>query len=96
MKYTHLYSDDEGKSHFEDLNLKLQAIDFAPQAPPLDISVFGKAEQCSILRVEPGWKGEKRCMQAGELALVEDTTCKGHKSRVVGDADVVFAVAKLA
>ena len=58
MKYIRLYSDDKGESHFEDAELEFQSVDFAPPAPPLDISVFGQVEQYSILRAKPGWKGD--------------------------------------
>jgi len=120
MKYTRLYSDDKGESHFEDLEVKFQAVDFAPPAPPLDISALGPAEQCSILRAKPGWKGdwhpapfwqlhfylsgeieaetsdgEKRRIGAGKIVLVEDTKGKGHRSNVVGKAEVVIAIVKL-
>ena len=57
MKYTRLYSDDDGESHFEDMNLEFQSVDFAPPAPPLDISTLGQVDQCSVLRAQPGWKG---------------------------------------
>ncbi|MEJ2703616.1 MAG: hypothetical protein P8Z79_14355 [Sedimentisphaerales bacterium] len=120
MKYVRLYADDNGESHFEECELVFKAIDFAPPAPPLDISVFGQAEQCSILRAKPGWigdwhpapfrqlhfylsgeveaqvsDGEKRRIRAGELALVEDTTGKGHRSQVIGSEVVVIVVVKL-
>ncbi len=58
MKYTRLYSDEQGESHFEDLEIQFQTVDFAPPAPPLEISAFGSAEQCSILKAKPGWKGD--------------------------------------
>ena len=120
MKHIRLYSDDGGESHFEDVELEFQTVDFAPPAPPLDISVFGQVEQCSILRANPGWKGdwhpapfrqlhfylsgeveaqvsdgERRRIQAGEFALVEDTTGKGHRSHAVGDEPVIIVVVTL-
>jgi quercetin dioxygenase-like cupin family protein len=58
MKYTRLYSDAGGESHFEEVKLGFQTVDFAPPAPPLDISVLGQSEQCSILKAQPGWKGD--------------------------------------
>jgi quercetin dioxygenase-like cupin family protein len=58
MKYTRLYSDEQGESHFEDCEINFEPVDFAPPAPPLDISVFGPVEHCSILRAKPGWKGD--------------------------------------
>jgi quercetin dioxygenase-like cupin family protein len=121
MKYTRLYSDNNGVSHFEEIEVEFQTVDFAPPAPPLDISVLGPAEQCFILKAEPGWKGDwhpvpyrqlhfymsgeveaeasdgrKRRIRAGEFALVEDTTGKGHRSCVIGSSEVHIAVIKLA
>jgi len=121
MKYIRLYSDDNGESHFEDAALEFQSVDFAPPAPPLDVSTFGEVKNCSILRAAPGWigdwhpapypqlhfylsgeveaevtDGEKRRIRAGEFALVEDTTGKGHRSHVVGREGVLIAVVKLA
>ena len=120
VKYTRLYSDDNCESHFEDLDVQFQPVDFAPPAPPLDISTFGSAEQCSILRAKYDWKGdwhpapfrqlhfylsgeveaetsdcEIRRIGAGEIVLVEDTTGKGHRSRVVGSSEVIIAIVKL-
>ena len=119
MKYVRLYTDDNGESHFEECELLFKSVDFAPPAPPLDISTFGEVESCSILRAAPGWvgdwhpapfrqlhfylsgeveaevsDGDKRRIQAGEFALVEDTKGKGHRSHVVGDKPAVIAVVK--
>lgn len=58
MKFVRLYADDDGESHFEDMELEFQNVDFAPPAPPLDISTLGKAESCSILRAPSGWVGD--------------------------------------
>jgi hypothetical protein len=40
--------------------------------------------------------GEIRRIGAGDIALVEDTSGVGHRSRVVGSTDVVIAAVKLA
>jgi quercetin dioxygenase-like cupin family protein len=120
VQYTRLFSDDLGESHFETLDAQFRTVDFAPPAPPLDISLLGSAEQCLILRAKPGWRGdwhpapfrqlhfylsgeveaetsdgEKRCMRAGSVVLVEDTSGKGHRGRVVGSSDVLIAVVRL-
>jgi quercetin dioxygenase-like cupin family protein len=121
MKYTRLYSDEQGESHFENLEIEFQTVDFAPPAPPLEISTFGSVEQCSILKGKPGWKGdwhpapyrqlhfylsgeveaetsngEIRRIGTGDIALVEDTSGKGHRSRVVGSTEVIIVSVKLA
>ena len=39
--------------------------------------------------------GERRRYRAGSVALLEDTTGKGHRSRVVGDGEVLAAVVQV-
>lgn len=58
MIYTRLYADANGESHFEDVAIEFKSIDFAPPAPPLDISAFGSAESCSLLRAPEGLYGD--------------------------------------
>lgn len=120
MKYTRVFADEFGESHFEDLECQFKSVDFAPPAPPLDISEFGSVEHCFILRGQPGWfgdwhpapfrqlhfylsgeveaetsDGEIRRIGAGGVALVEDISGKGHRSRVVGSSGILIAVVKL-
>jgi len=40
MQYVRLYSGPEGESHFEDVAVALDPVDFAPPAPPLHLSAF--------------------------------------------------------
>ena len=44
-KYVRLYSDENGDSHFEDLEIPLTPVDFAPPAAPLNIARFLPATQ---------------------------------------------------
>lgn len=43
MKYTRIYADVNGESHFEDLEVQFQEVDFAPPTPPLNLSPFSPA-----------------------------------------------------
>jgi len=120
MKIYRLYSDSDGESHFEEQDLKLTSVDFAPPAPPLELSEFWDSKRVSILRAPPGWYGDwhpapkrqlmfylkgnvegeasdgsVRTMRPGSIVLVEDTTGKGHRSRVVGAEDVIIATVQL-
>jgi len=56
--YTRLYTDVNGDSHFEDIEIEFKSVDFAPPAPPLDLAEFGPAEHCSLLRGAKGWYGD--------------------------------------
>ena len=120
MHYTRLYTGKNGDSHFENVEINFKEVDFAPPAPPLDLSEFGPAEYCSIMKASKGWYGDWhpapyrqlhfylsgevevetsggkiKQFGPGSITLVEDTTGKGHRSRVVGSSDVIIAIVKL-
>lgn len=120
MRYTRLYSDAKGESHFEDMELETKEASFAPPAPPLKVSEAIPSSTFSILCADPGWfgdwhpvpkrqfmlylqgeveaeasDGEVRRFGPGSMTLVEDTTGKGHRSRVVGDKEAILAVVQL-
>jgi hypothetical protein len=120
MKYARVYADEKGESHFEDIDLELLPVDFAPPAPPLNLSSFAPAKRYGFLSAPPGWAsdwhpapkkqvlfylageieaetsdGEIKRFGPGSVTLVEDTTGKGHRSRVVGDNEVLAAVVQL-
>jgi hypothetical protein len=58
MKFVRLYCDDEGHSHFEDIEPGFKSVDFAPPAPPLDLSEAFAAKQISFMKASPGWYGD--------------------------------------
>lgn len=118
--YTRLYSDENGESHFEDVQLDLALTDYAPPAAPLSISAFTPATRFGFMRAPAGWSsdwhpsstrslffvisgewevtasdGETRRFGVGSVLLVEDTTGKGHSSRIVSDVDSLAAIVQL-
>src|SRR5687768_16523989 len=120
MRCVRLYADAAGESHFEDVEIELTPVDFAPPAPSLDVSAAGPASRFLFLSAPPGWigdwhpaprrqwmlflagemegeasDGELRRFGPGAVTLVEDTTGKGHRSWVAGDANVLLAVVQL-
>jgi len=120
MKYIRVYADENGESHFEDVEMPFRAVEFAPPATPVDASEFGPATRCGFLKAPPGWEGdwhpapkrqwmlylageveaevsdgETRRIGPGSITLLEDTWGKGHRSRVVGDDEVLLAVVQL-
>ncbi len=58
-KYIHLYADENGESHFEDLEIALVPMDFAPPAAPLNIAQFLPTAQSLWVGAPAGWAGEK-------------------------------------
>ena len=58
MKYTRIYSDPAGESHFEDVDVELKLVEFAPPAPPVQLAAPMPAEQVVLLTVPPGLHGD--------------------------------------
>jgi hypothetical protein len=120
MKYTRVYADEQGESHFEDIEVTMEDAIFAPPAPPLRLSEFIAASRFAFMSASPGWfgdhhpapkrqftlylqgeiegetsDGETRRFGPGDAVLLEDTSGKGHRSRVVGGEDAILAVVQL-
>lgn len=58
LKYTRIYSDTEGLSHVEDLELDLVETNYAPPAPPLLASAFLPAVGYHFGGAPIGWIGD--------------------------------------
>ena len=58
MKYVRLYCDDAGESHFEDVDVELSPLDYAPPAPPLNLSSLQDTTQLRFLVAPAGWFGD--------------------------------------
>jgi hypothetical protein len=120
MKYTRVFSDENGESHFEDVKIEVFPVDFAPPAPPLNLSAFKEAKKFCFVNAPINWygdwhptpkrqifvyisgeieakvsDGEVRVFGPGSVTLLEDTTGKGHKSRVVGNQEPLCLVVQL-
>lgn len=55
--YTRLYVDDSGESHFEELDVALAPVDFAPPAAPLNIAPFLPTAESLWIGAPAGWAG---------------------------------------
>lgn len=58
-RYIRLYTDESGESHFEELEIPLAPVDYAPPAAPLNVAQFLPAAQSLWVGAPPGWSGEK-------------------------------------
>jgi hypothetical protein len=120
ITYVRLYSDANGESHFEDLEIILTAEEVNPPEVPFFFSSFEKTVSFGYYCSPPGnfidWHnaprrqflfclagefeieasdGEVRRFGKGSILLVEDTTGKGHISRVPGSVDSLSLVVTL-
>lgn len=57
-KYTRLYEDSNGESHFEDWEIELSPVDFAPPAAPLHVAKFLSTGESLWVGAGPDWEGE--------------------------------------
>ncbi len=115
-EFVRLVARDDGESHFEDVQMTLLPVDFAPPAAPLNVAAIAGAERCSFVGAFPDWHGEeshpspyrqffctmsgtyeitasdgeKRQFPTGSLLLLEDTSGKGHSTRVISEDDVLI------
>ena len=115
MKYMRLFADDDGESHFEEVEIEFAGTEYTSSAPPLGLSSMSSAAQFGFMSVPADWEsdwhpssarnffvvingewevtasdGETRHFGPQSLLLVEDTTGKGHKSRVVSKSIAVM------
>ena len=120
MEFTRVFTDEYGETHFEDIEIELLPVDFAPPAPPLNLSELKEAKKFGFVNAPIGWygdwhptpkrqvfiyisgqieakvsDGEVRVFGPGSITLLEDTTGKGHTSRVVGNQEVLSVVIQL-
>jgi len=59
FRYVRLFTGEDGRSHFEDLDAPLEERDFAPPAAPLSVGALGEATGSFLLVGGPGgWRGD--------------------------------------
>lgn len=58
MQYVRLYADSAGMSHFETVDIDLAPTNFAPPAPPLQLSPFTPSTRFAFLGAPAGWFGD--------------------------------------
>lgn len=58
MKVVRVYADSEGETHFDEMYLPLAAVDFAPPAPPVNLSALAPATHYGFMSAPAGWDGD--------------------------------------
>lgn len=118
FRYARLYADADGESHFADVDASLEPVQFAPPAPPLNVSAIGGASRLLLVGGERAWGGDiphpaparqvfcvlsgtfevtasdgtRREFPAGSMLLLEDTTGRGHATRILTEDTVTVCV----
>ena len=86
ITYTRLYSDAYGESHFEDIEIDLTLTEYAPPAPPLELSSITPAKQFGFMNTPAGWASDWHPSAARNIFFVltgewEVTTSDGETRR---------------
>jgi quercetin dioxygenase-like cupin family protein len=55
MRYVRIYSDNDGQTRFEDRETLFALAEFAPPAPPLDVSSAVPVQEMMFIRFPAGW-----------------------------------------
>ncbi|MBA2596529.1 MAG: cupin domain-containing protein, partial [Chloroflexia bacterium] len=55
--YVRLFADAQGESHFAEIDVDLDPVEFAPPAPPLHIAALFPATACGLVSGPPDWDG---------------------------------------
>jgi len=58
MKYTRIYADATGESHFEDVMVHFSPVEYAPPAMPINMSAPFKSERTIMCSIPSEWLGD--------------------------------------
>jgi hypothetical protein len=58
VRYTRIYAGPDGESHFEDLEIAMTEVAYAPPAPPYLVSGATPATAVVMTTLPPGWHGD--------------------------------------
>ncbi len=70
MKCYRLYADDNGESHFEKTAVAFTLKQYAPPAPPFDISEPVETTRYVMVRFPAGWDSAFHCAPRRQLFIV--------------------------
>lgn len=70
LEYIRLFSDDLGESHIGTATMTLQSEQFAPPAPPLDVSATSRADGWNLVRFAADWVGGWHCTPSRQWMFV--------------------------
>jgi hypothetical protein len=58
VRYTRIFAGPDGESHFEDLDIELHEVTYAPPAPPFQVSQVTPASAVAVTTLPPSWHGD--------------------------------------
>jgi quercetin dioxygenase-like cupin family protein len=70
VRYLRVYTGDDGRARFEDLAFALASKEFAPPAPPVNVSKPVEASAFMVLRSPAGWTDGAHPAPARQFMIV--------------------------
>jgi hypothetical protein len=67
--FLRLYADDDGESHFEEVEFEFERTDLVPPAPPVFMTKLEVADRYGFEVVHPGWHGDPHPVPQRLLAV---------------------------
>ena len=58
LRYARVFTDAGGETHFDETELSMPPVTFAPPAPPLDYVSLGTATAVSLIGGDETWRGD--------------------------------------
>lgn len=95
VSFLRIYADGDGESHFEEVDLRFEEVDFVPPAAAVLMSPPQAASDYRVERVPPGYRGEWHTVPQRVLAVYFAGSCEMTTSdgdvRVIGPGTVLLA-----
>lgn len=99
--FTRMYSDARGESHFDDIEVHFESLDYAEGAPPLNLSDITTASHFRFMEAPAGWSSDWHTSSTRTLFIVlsgewEVTVSDGESRRfAIGSAILVESTSGL-
>lgn len=58
MKYIRLFADDDGESHFADVEIEFTDVEYTASAPPLGLSPMFPSTHFGFMNAPAGWESD--------------------------------------
>ena len=84
MKYTRLFADSDGETHFEDVEVEFQQTEYVTGVPPLGLSIPTPATDTLFVQFNPGLSSDYHSAPRRELFIV----LTGELEAVTSDGEV--------
>lgn len=87
VRMLELTADDQGESRFDEVEVQLALLDFAPPAAPLLVSASEAASDYVLIRLPAGWVGEAHPSPHRQILFclkgaMDVSTSAGEKRRI--------------